>query len=181
MNKTTLNKVTKLNRFKQVDANSLSELRSCSFDVKLLPSSANYDWFASQKDVGDLVCNGEVITLGKARYANIKYYKGKFLSSNNILIESINENKIRTKYLYYFLLKTKKDYYVEGTTYPKFDQHNFDTKEIPLHNIEKQENIISQLDSLISVIDNKNNEIKKLDDLVKSRFIRQETFIWKKV
>lgn len=177
MNTITLKKATRLNRFKQIEASALSDLCSESRDVKLLPSSANYDWYASFDDVGDLICNGEVVTLGRARYANIKYFKGDFVSSNNVLIETIDQNKIRARYLYYFLLKTKKDYYVEGTTYPKFDQHNFDTKEMPLYSADKQDEIIYYLDSLTETIDSKKNELNKLDELIKSRFIYQEVAV----
>jgi len=166
-----LKDITKLNRFKQVDAKTLSEFCSDVHEVRLLPSSANYDWYASYSDVGDLVCNGEVITLGKARYANIKYFKGDFLSSNNVIIETRDENTFRTKFLYYFLLKTKKEYYVEATTYPKFDQHNFDLKSIPFYSIQEQDKIIDSLDCLMEAIDRKEIELRNLDELIKSRFI----------
>ena len=171
MNLISLKMATKLNAFKQVDASTLSDLRSLSKEVKLLPSSANYDWFTSYNDADSLVCNGEVITLGRARYANIKYYKGDFVSSNNVIIQSINETQIRTKYLYYFLQKTKKDYYVEGTTYPKFDQDSFDKKHLPLYSIDIQDEIIAYLDSINNCINNKITELNQLDELIKSRFI----------
>lgn len=166
-----LNQVCYQNRYSQLDAESIMELASQSTDVKLLPSSKNYDLFTSFDEAGDLVCNGEVITLGKARYANIKYWYGDFISSNNNIIESKNTNFLRSKYLYYFLSYTSKDYYVEATTYPKFDQRSFDNHTIDIPSIDTQDSRLNILDSLTDLINKETLQLEQLDELTKSRFI----------
>ena len=166
-----LNQVCYQNRYSQLDAESIMELASQSTDVKLLPSSKNYDLFTSFDEAGDLVCNGEVITLGKARYANIKYWCGDFISSNNNIIESKNTNFLRSKYLYYFLSYTSKDYYVEATTYPKFDQRSFDNHTIDIPSIDTQDSRLNILDSLTDLINKETLQLEQLDELTKSRFI----------
>ena len=166
-----LKDVCKQNCYKQIDAESLEKLiDNNSFEVKLLPSSKNYDWFTSFKDGANFVCNGEIVTLGKARYANIKYWKGSFISANNIIIESNNKDLVKTKYLYYFLTKTSKDYYIETTSYPKFDQKSFDKHLINLPSIVLQNYRISNLDALFELINSEEKDIAKLNALIKSRF-----------
>ena len=165
-----LNQVCYQNRYSQLDAESIMELASHSTDVKLLPSSKNYDLFTSFDEAGDLACKGEVITLGKARYANIKYWCGNFISSNNNIIESKNTNFLRSKYLYYFLSYTSKDYYVEATTYPKFDQKNFDNHTIDIPNVDTQDLRLIILDSLVDLIQKERLQLDQLEELTKSRF-----------
>ena len=137
------------NSFQQVDANYISSINCESGDIKLLPSSNNYDWFAKSESVDDsLINNGEVITLGRARYANIKYWNGSFISSNNITITSCNVNKMLNKFLYYFLVMNNEKFYVSSSTYPKFDNDIFDQFLIPIPSLEIQTKIVNILDKL---------------------------------
>ena len=137
------------NLFQQVDANYISSINCESGDIKLLPSSNNYDWFAKSESVDhSLINNGEVITLGRARYANIKYWNGSFISSNNITITSNDVNKMLNKFLYYFLVMNNEKFYVSSSTYPKFDNDIFDQFLIPVPSLEIQIKIVSILDKL---------------------------------
>ena len=137
------------NLFQQVDANYISSINCESGDIKLLPSSNNYDWFAKSESVDhSLINNGEVITLGRARYANIKYWNGSFISSNNITITSNDVNKMLNKFLYYFLVMNNEKFYVSSSTYPKFDNDIFDQFLIPVPSLEIQTKIVSILDKL---------------------------------
>ena len=61
-------------------------------DIPLLPSSRNYDWFTTKEVAADVLCYGEVFTMGRARHANTKYVKGYFVSANNMI-----ENKRKQK------------------------------------------------------------------------------------
>ena len=144
-----LDKVVLKNLFQQVDANYISSINCESGDIKLLPSSNNYDWFAKSESVDDsLINNGEVITLGRARYANIKYWNGSFISSNNITITSNDVNKMLNKFLYYFLVMNNEKFYVSSSTYPKFDNDIFDQFLIPIPSLEIQTKIVNILDRL---------------------------------
>ena len=137
------------NLFQQVDANYISSINCESGDIKLLPSSNNCDWFAKSESVDDsLINNGEVITLGRARYANIKYWNGSFISSNNITITSNDVNKMLNKFLYYFLVMNNEKFYISSSTYPKFDNDIFDQFLIPVPSLEIQTKIVNILDKL---------------------------------
>ena len=174
MNKTKLKDCCLLNNYPQLDANTLSELKTNFGNIKLLPSSKDYDWVSNEDKAKDYICEGEVITLGKARYANIKYYKGKFVSANNVIVESFNQSILLTKYLYYYCLKNNKNFYIEGTTYPKFDINSFNNSLITIVTIEEQEKLISVLDTIQNLIDTQEKQLNLLDELIKSRFVRQE-------
>lgn len=147
-----LKEVVKVNGFKQVSAREIKKMRgSGKKEVKLLPSSKDYNWWASKKVVGELVSKGEVITLGRARYANMKYHKGYFLSSNNNVLTSKDTRELNNRYLYHYIKNNKEDFYVEGGTYPRFNLKIFNDYEIPIPPIEVQEEIVQKLDVLESI------------------------------
>ena len=160
-----------LNRYHQLDANALSEIKTSAGNIKLLPSSKDYDWFSTEEKSQPYICDGEVITLGRARYANIKYYNGKFVSANNVIVESIDQSSLLTKYLYFYCLKNNKSFYIEGTTYPKFDLNSFNNCLIPLVSYNEQKTIILVLEKIQDLINEQENELILLDELIKSRFI----------
>ncbi|MCF0217787.1 MAG: restriction endonuclease subunit S [Malacoplasma sp.] len=167
-----------LNNYKQLDAQSLEELRTFEGKIKLLPSSKDYDWVTNLEIAKDYLCEGEIITLGKARYANIKYHNGLFVSANNIIIESNDKENILTKYIYYYCFWNNKKFYVEATTYPKFDMKSFENSliEIPKKNV--QQEIINKLDNLFWIIKNQESQLILYDELIKSRFNGQDGVLY---
>lgn len=175
---TKLIDVCSINKYPQLDASGLEDLRTSTGNIKLLPSSKDYDWVSNYETSKDYLCDGEVITLGKARYANIKYYKGLFVSANNVIVESKNQNIVLTKFLYYYCLKNNKNFYVEGTTYPKFDMPSFSNSMVDVPSISEQKNIIGSLDTILHLIENEEKQLKLYDELIKSRFIHQEVGVW---
>lgn len=142
-----LSAVVSQNTFKQLGASELEMLKTDSGDVKLLPSSSNYDWWSTKEKCIEHLCQGEVITLGRARYANIKYHKGYFVSSNNIVMTSKNPSLLSVKFLLHFIKHNSKNFYVETSTYPKFDKKTFDDFFIPVPPLAVQEEIVNILDS----------------------------------
>ena len=142
-----LKNVTRINYYKQISANEINSLICDGGNVHLLPSSNNYNLYADENKCKNLVCNGEVITLGKARYANIKYCNGKFISSNNVIIESTNKYELLTRFIYHFICCKLKLIYVETSTYPKFDINVFNNLKIPIPSLHIQEKIVKVLDN----------------------------------
>lgn len=159
-----------MNRYLQLSASELEDLKEEVNEVSLLPSSNDYGWFTSFKTGGDYVNTAEIITLGRARYANIKYCNGPFISSNNQIVESKNKNTLRTKYLYYFLNYTSRTYYVDSTSYPKFEKDIFENTMIQVPEISLQDARIKELESLNIAISVEKHRISELDSLIKSRF-----------
>ena len=142
-----LGEVCELNKFRQVGANEIELFKksNCENQVKLLPSSQNYDWWSDRESCKSVLCNGEVITLGRARYANLKYHNGYFVSSNNNIIQA--KNGLMGRFLYHFISGNVQKFYAETSTYPKFDMDIFKKFQIPIPPLEIQEEIVKILDT----------------------------------
>ena len=165
-----LKEIVLFNKFKQISANEMRNLiLKDSDDIKLLPSSNNYDWFTSFELGNKYYNNSEVITLGRARYANIKYWKGNFISANNLII-SIFDNNYSTKFIYYFLYINKDKLYVPTSTYPKLDKNILENLMIPNISLLQQNKIVEILDNFSSLV----NDIK--DGLPKEIQLRKKQY-----
>ena len=138
--------LNKKNKYKQVSASKLKSFIDSQGDICLLPSSDNYNWKAKKEKVEKYLNYGKVIALGRARYPNIKYCEGFFVSSNNNLISIENENKILMRYLFHFIDSKKYSFYIETSTYPKFDSNIFKNTSISIPTIKEQQNIVETLD-----------------------------------
>jgi len=148
----SISEVVKINGYKQLGAADLESLKTKNGEIRLLPSSNNHDWYTDKKKANDYLCFGEIFTLGRARNANIKYCQGYFVSSNNVIVESNEPNKVLTRYLYFFVSSHIKDIYVETSTYPKFDHNSFNKLQVPVPPIEVQREIVRILDNFTELI-----------------------------
>ena len=82
-------------------------------------------------------------------------------------------NQLNTDYLYYYL-KSKKNYVNKisrGVTQNNINMFMLRSFELPLPEISKQEAIVAILDKVCAIIDDRQHELQKLDELIKSRFI----------
>lgn len=141
-----LSKYCDLNKFKnQITAEEIQQMNLGKGNVKLLPSSKNYDWLTDETTAGKFVYEDEVIALGVARYANIKKHKGKFVSSNNklITIKEIAKNQILFDYVYAILEIHNKLLYKKGSQYPQFDNNKYENFKIPLPPLNIQQKIVA--------------------------------------
>lgn len=169
-----IRKVAKILQYPQLQANQLEDLiDNSSNEVKLLPSSKDYDWWTSDLKAGENYNDDEVIAIGQARYSNIKYWKGKFVSSNNVLIKSIDEVKFKTKFLYYIFSIYSHHFYKRTGQYPAFNADNFNDFEMPNVPPNIQDSIIqecSKLEKNISILKDKINTNQNLilDSISKS-------------
>lgn len=166
-----LKDVCKLNKFKQVDSKTINSLICDNGDIALLPSSKDYDLFTTYDMAKKYICAGEVFTLGRARYANIKYCNGKFISSNNIIVQSSNEKLVLTKFLYYYCKFNSKKFYRDGTTYPVFDEDSFNSSTINIPPIIEQLKIIKLLDKLYLICEQLDKNMMLCDQIIKSKFL----------
>ena len=140
-------------------------------------NSGKYMFFTSSSDESKRYSNyqneGEGIIMGTGGNATLHYYNGKYAVSTDCVV-LLPDKQIRCKYLYYFFignmriledgfkgagLKHTNKGYIGG----------IDIGDIP--SFEKQDKIIRIFDSLQKIIDLRKNEIDKLDDLIKARFV----------
>ena len=97
----------------------------------------------------------------------IKYVdKPCFLGADGVKLLKAKSKCANYKYLYYVLLNAK----IPDTGY---NRHFKWLKEIniPLYDEKKQENIVNELDKITDLIDKRKEQLKRLDELVKARFV----------
>jgi type I restriction enzyme S subunit len=105
---------------------------------------------------------------------NVKYYDGKFDAyQRTYIIESLEKDVLSVPYLYCFL-----DKYVEelrkqaiGGVIKYIKLGNLTEAQIPVCSIESQEEIVANFDRVNNLISLRKQQLAKLDELVKSRFI----------
>lgn len=105
---------------------------------------------------------------------NVKYYSGKFDAyQRTYIVESRDNSKLTVCYLYYFL-----DQYVEtlrnesiGGVIKYIKLGNLTEANIPLPPLDEQRRIATVLDKVSDLIDKRREQLDKLDELVKARFV----------
>lgn len=105
---------------------------------------------------------------------NVKYYSGKFDAyQRTYIIESSNKENLLVRYLYYFLdkyVETLREQSIGGVIkYIKLE--NLIEARIPLPPLDEQRKIAAVLDKVSGLIAKRRQQLDKLDELVKSRFI----------
>ena len=115
----------------------------------------------------------EAIIMGTGGNATLHYYNGKFSTSTDCVVLLPNDT-VRCKYLYYFFLCNmailEDGFKGAGLKHTNKNYINsIDLSVIP--SLEKQDKVIEVLDNVQSIIDGRKEEISKLEELVKARFV----------
>ncbi|EDO6639875.1 restriction endonuclease subunit S [Campylobacter coli] len=164
-----LGEVCDLNKIRnQASATQIEKMNLNSGNVKLLPSSKNYEWWTDEKTAGQFINEGEVITLGVARYANIKKHKGKFVSANNHILSVKDKSKIIFDFLYILLEICGQKLYKQGQQYPQFDTNIFYSFKIPLPPLEIQKQIVAECEKVEEQYNTLSLSIKEYQKLIKA-------------
>ncbi|EAJ4133568.1 restriction endonuclease, partial [Campylobacter coli] len=164
-----LGEVCDLNKIRnQASATEIEKMNLNSGNVKLLPSSKNYEWWTDEKTAGQFINEGEVITLGVARYANIKKHKGKFVSANNHILSVKDKSKIIFDFLYILLEICGQKLYKQGQQYPQFDTNIFYSFKIPLPPLEIQKQIVAECEKVEEQYNTLSLSIKEYQKLIKA-------------
>ncbi len=93
------------------------------------------------------------------------------LIDNNAMGIHTNNNNLNTRYLYYFMCSIDLQSYCESTTIPSVRKSRIAEIELPLPPLDEQRKIAAVLDKVSDLIAKRRQQLKKLDELVKSRFI----------
>lgn len=119
-------------------------------DVFLLLTGSYKGW-TKEELVKDTFREGEVVSIPWGGTPNVRYYKGKFITSDNRIATSLDTNVLLNKYLYYYIL-SKVDYLdsiYRGTSLRHPDMLAVLGMNIPLPSSEEQQRIVEILDKLI--------------------------------
>ena len=107
------------------------------------------------------------------------------LIDNNAMGICANANSLNTRYLYYFMCSIDLQSYCESTTVPSVRKTRIAEIEIPLPPLDEQRHIAAVLDKVSDLIAKRRQQLDKLDELVKARFVEMfgdpvtNTFGWK--
>ena len=103
----------------------------------------------------------------------------KYVANNFILAIRPNDSVVISKYLFYgirYFYETGKfsDCFNKTTGIQNLKKKSYLSKELIYRDITNQKKIVEELDSIDSLLERKKEELSLLDELIKSRFIRQE-------
>lgn len=139
--------------------------------------NGKYQFYTSSPDESrrcdEYLYDCKAIVMGTGGSTTLHYYDGKFSTSTDCLTLIPNE-KIRAKYLYYFFLANMdvleagfKGAGLKHTSKGYID--NIEITKIP--SLPSQDKIVNLFDELALRIEKERRQIKKLDELVKARFV----------
>ncbi len=85
----------------------------------------------------------------------------------------ITNDKVIPEYLCYLLLSKKKYFQKKANApvVPIINKTDFSNIEVYTHNIDEQKRIVKQISKIDKLINNRKNEIEKLNELIKSKFV----------
>ena len=156
---------------------NITKIQTGKLDANAASENGIYPFFTCSKEplkIDYFKYDCECVLVAGNGDLNVKYYYGKFEAyQRTYIIESSNKNILKTRYLFYFLSKyieTLRNQSIGGVIkFIKLD--NLLNAELNIPSLIEQENCILELDKLNQLISLKNNQLKSLDELIKSRFI----------
>ena len=83
----------------------------------------------------------------------------------------IPKNCIEPEYLYYVVKYMHLEKYFSGATIPHIYFRDYKTEEFNLHDKTEQQEIVSTLKRIEAIISNRQEQLSKLDELIKARFV----------
>lgn len=160
----------RITQFTHVSAEELKNLKTEKGEVKLL-STGLFSAYTTTDKARDYINEGEVVTIPTGGVANIKYHKGKFVDSGNILGVSSGPD-IHLKYVYYGMIANNEliNSYFRGVSIKHPYMPDIYNITIPVPSLSEQQHIVEELDLLGSVIEKKKEQLKELDNLAQSIF-----------
>lgn len=126
-------------------------------------------------------CEGDIyIALSGATTGKVGIMKSaNYLINQRVGIARLNNKNIPVEYLFYFL-KSKTEKILNdasGAAQPNISPKDISKYEFELKSTKEMLNIANILNEIVNLINSKKDELTMLNELVKSRFIWQETLI----
>lgn len=120
----------------------------------------------------DYICKAETVVIGRKGSINKPIFvETPFWNVDTAFGLYANSEKLNPKYLYYFCEKFDFEKLNTTVTIPSLTKSNLLNVEIPLPNLEKQKQIVELLDKVTRLIFLRKQQLAKLDELVKARFV----------
>lgn len=120
----------------------------------------------------DYICEANTVVTGrKGNINNPIFVKTRFWNVDTAFGLCADLSKLLPKYLYYFCEKFDFEQLNTTVTIPSLTKANLLKVEIPLPSLDEQRKIAAVLDKISDLITKHRQQLDKLDELVKSRFI----------
>jgi len=131
-------------------ANKFKELELERGNVRLL-STGNYIGWTTEELAGKNLCVGEIVAIPWGGKANVKYYKGKFVTADNRIATSLDTDVLLNKFLYYWMLVNNEliEGFYRGSGIKHPSMKSVLTMQIPLPPLPIQQEIVAILDKFI--------------------------------
>ena len=148
-------KQPKIIKYPYVLADVFNDIEDSSGNVRLLSTGA-YIGYTTKEKAGANLCNGEIVAIPWGGVANVKYYKGFFVTADNRIATSNNIKKLSNRYLYRWMesnLKQIQDTY-RGASIQHPSMNDILSLQIHIPTIQEQEeisNILDNIDKLITL------------------------------
>lgn len=161
---------TEVVNFSHVSAEELKNLVENNGDVKLI-STGSFSGYTTIERAGNNLNKGEIVTIPTGGALNIKYHKGLFVDSGNI-IGIAKDNTIYLRYIYYSMLANNETIssFFRGASIKHPYMPDIYKILIPVPTLKEQQQIVSELDKLNLVIEKKQQQVKELDNLAQAIF-----------
>lgn len=166
MNKVNMNKVklTSICNPKQWKTIPTKQLKETGYPVYGANGVIGYwDEFNHISDTITIGCRG---TCG-----NINIAKGQsYINGNAMCLDDLNDN-VNMLYLYYYLQNYNFGKVVSGTSIPQITRQGLEKIELEIPPLATQAAIVAKLDKVSALITARKQQLAKLDELVKARFV----------
>jgi len=93
-----------------------------------------------------------------------------YVNGNAMAIDNLSD-EINIRYLYYFLLNRGLDDVITGSAQPQIVRQSLEKVSVSYPSLDKQKNIVRHLECIEKLIALRKQQLAKLDELVKARFV----------
>ena len=120
----------------------------------------------------DYICEANTVVIGrKGSINNPIFVETRFWNVDTAFGLYANPAKLQPKYLYYFCEKFDFEQLNTTVTIPSLTKANLLKVEIPLPSLDDQRKIAAALDKVSDLIAKRRQQLDKLDEMVKARFV----------
>lgn len=161
----------------KVKIGDLTKIKTGKLDANASSEDGQYPFFTCSKEplkISTYSYDCECVLVAGNGDLNVKYYNGKFDAyQRTYIIENNSDGKLYMPYLYLFM-----EEYVEelrrqaiGGVIKYIKLGNLTDAMIELPNVEEQRNIVKILFKAKQILEQREIELEKLDELIKARFV----------
>lgn len=161
----------------KIKLGELTKIKTGKQDANAASDNGEYPFFTCSKEplkIPSYSYDCECVLVAGNGDLNAKYYNGKFDAyQRTYIIESNGDGRLYLPYLYYFMTQYVQELRKQsvGGVIKYIKLGNLTDAEIPLPSIEKQVTACKMLGSIKNIIDKKEAQISRLDNLIKARFV----------